>query len=71
MFLYKKGFYLQGIFIYINERDTSSLDCKHNQMVQKTEPDKFGTLYRVLHIEFHGFNSRIDISGLSHVGSWY
>ena len=25
-------FYLQGIFNYINERDTSFLDCKHKQM---------------------------------------
>ena len=34
-------------------------------------PDKFGILYRVLHIEFRGFNSRIDVSELSHFGSWY
>ena len=34
-------------------------------------PDKFGVLYRLLHIEFHDLNSRIDVLGLSHLGSWY
>ena len=33
--------------------------------------DKFCALYRLLHIEFHGFNRRIEVSGLSHVGYWY
>ena len=28
---------LQGIFSYINERGTSSLDCKHEHMLLKTE----------------------------------
>ena len=32
-------------------------------------PDKFGVLYRLLNIEFHGFNSRVDVLGLSHIGS--
>ena len=30
-------------------------------------PDTFGVLYRLLHIEFHGFNSNIKILGLSHL----
>ena len=34
-------------------------------------PDTFGALYCVLHIEFHGLNSRIDVLGLSYFGSWY
>ena len=34
-------------------------------------PDKFGALYPMFHIEVHGFNSRIDVSGLAHIGSWY
>ena len=54
------SFYLQGIFCNLNERETSSLDCKHKHMLQKT-----------LHIEFHGFNSRIDVSGLSYFGFSY
>ena len=34
MFLHKKVFfYLQGIFSYINERDTPFLDCKHKHML--------------------------------------
>ena len=28
--------------------------------------DKFGVLYHPLHMEFRGFNSRIDVLGLSH-----
>ena len=54
--------------------DTSSLDCKHKHMLiaeNGAPPDKFGYLYRVLHVELHGFNNRIDASGLSHFGSWY
>ena len=31
-------------------------------------PDKFGVLYRLLHIEFHGFNKKINVLGLSHFG---
>ena len=52
--------------------DTSFLDCKRKHMLQKTAPpDKFGALYHVLHIQLHGFNSMIDVSGLLHFGSWY
>ena len=29
--------FLQGIFSSMNEKDTSSLDCKHKYMLQKTE----------------------------------
>ena len=56
-------FYLQGIFSYINERDTSSPDCKYKYMLVNGAPnDKFGILYCLLDVEFHGFNSRIDVS---------
>ena len=34
-------------------------------------PDKFGVLYHLLHREFYDFNNRIDVSELSHFGSWY
>ena len=33
-------------------------------------PDKFGVVYRVLHMEFHGSDNSIDVLGLSHFGSW-
>ena len=36
-----------------------------------TPSDRFGVLYHLLHIEFHDFNSNIDILGLSYFGSWY
>ena len=62
----------QGIFSYINERDTSSTDCKYKHMLENGAlPDKFGVLYQLLHIEFHDLNSRIDVLGLSHLCSWY
>ena len=50
---------------------TSSPDCKHKHMLGNgAPPDKFGVLYRLLPIEFHdGFNSRIDVLGLSHLGT--
>ena len=32
-----ESFYLQGVFSCMNERDKSSSDCKHKQMLQKTE----------------------------------
>ena len=54
-----------------HESDTS---CKHKHtcmLENGASPDKFDILYCVLHIEFHGFNSRIDDLGLSHFGSWY
>ena len=51
--------------------DTSSPDCKYNHMLENgAPPDKFGDLYRVLHIEFHGFNYSVNVLGLSHFGSW-
>ena len=28
-------------------------------------PVKFSVLYRLLHIKFHGFNSRVDVSDLT------
>ena len=47
-----------------------SPDCTHKHMLENgAPPDKFGALYRLLHIEFHGFNSSIDVSGLSQFGS--
>ena len=36
-----------------------------------TPPDKSGVLYHLLQIEFHDFNSNIDILGLSYFGFWY
>ena len=45
-------------------RDTSSPECKHKHMLENGAPtDKFGVLYHPLHIEFHGFNSRINVLG--------
>ena len=34
-------------------------------------PDKFGALCPLLHIEFHGFNHRIDVLGPLNFLSWY
>ena len=49
-----------------NERDTSSLDCKHKHVLWKTELHlTYLVSYTILHIGFHSFNSRIDASGLS------
>ena len=46
----------------MNESGTSSPDCKHKHMLENgAPPDKFGALYRLLHIEIHGFNSRIYV----------
>ena len=43
--LAQEGLYLQDIFSYINERDTSSLDCKHKHVAENGAPtDKFGVL---------------------------
>ena len=72
--LLHKTFYFQGIFSYtdINERNTSSPDCKHKHMLEKgAPPDKFDVLNALLHIEFHGVNSTVDVLGLSHFGCWY
>ena len=55
--------YLYGMFSYINERYTSSPDC---MLENGAPPDKFGALYRLLHIEFYVSNSRIDVSELAH-----
>ena len=42
----QESFYLQGILDYINEQDTSFLDCKHRHMMKCGDPaDKFGVLY--------------------------
>ena len=39
-------YYFQGIFSYINQRDTSSLDCKHKHMLENgAPPDKCDVLY--------------------------
>ena len=37
-----------------------------NMLENEAPLDKFGVLYSVLHIELHGFDSRIDVLGLSH-----
>ena len=47
-------------------------DCKYKHMLENgAPPDKFDVLYRVLHIEFHCFNSSIDVFELSHFGFCY
>ena len=57
----QESFYQQNILNYINEQDTSFLDCKHKHMTKNgAPPDKVGVLYSLLPIEFHGFTSRID-----------
>ena len=63
---------IQGIINNVNERDSSSLDCKHKHMLENgAPPDQFGVLYHVLPIEFHSFYIRINVSGLSHFDFWY
>ena len=53
---WEKGFYLQGILHYINEQDTSFVDCKHKHMMKSgARPDKFIVHTVCLPIEFHGF----------------
>ena len=47
----------------------SSLQTQAHVAENGAPPDKFGVLYRLLHIEFHDFNSRVDVSGLPHIGS--
>ena len=53
--------------IFINEQDTSFLDCKQKHMMKSgAPPDKFGVLYAGmvwLPIEFHGLTNRIDSKG--------
>ena len=45
----------------INEQDTPFLDCKHKHMIKSGAPsDKFGVLYRLLPVEFHGYTRRSD-----------
>ena len=57
----QENFYLQGVFDDINEQGTSSLDCKHKQMMKSgAPPEKLGVLTDLVPIEFHGFRSRID-----------
>ena len=57
----QKSFYPHCIFNDITEQDTSLLDCKHKHMMKSgAPPDKVGVLNHLLHIEFHGFTSRID-----------
>ena len=63
-------FNFHDIFSYINEMDTSSPDSKHKYMLEDgAPPDKFGVQYH-LHIASHDFNSRINVLGSSHFGSW-
>ena len=50
----------------------STTDYKYKHMLENgAPPDKVGVLYRLLYMEFHGINSRINVLGLSHLGSWY
>ena len=57
----QESFYLQGDINDINEPDISFLDCKHKHMMKSgAPPNKVPILHRLLPIEFHGFNSRID-----------
>ena len=60
----QKQIYLQGILNDINEQDISFLDCKLKHMMKcRAPPDKFGILYRMLPVEFHGFINRINSKG--------
>ena len=53
--LAEEFFYLQGILNDINEQDTSFLDCKHKHMSGNgAPPDRFGVLYCLPHLVFHG-----------------
>ena len=64
IYFYIRSFYLQGILNDINEQGTSFLECKHKQMMKSgAPPDKVRVLHRLLPLEFHGFNSRIDFRG--------
>ena len=48
------------------------LKCKYKHMLENGAPPvKFGVLYRLLRIKSQGFNSRIDVLGLTHVHFWY
>ena len=55
---------LRKVYDDINEQDTSFLDCKHKHMMKRVPPpDKFRSCTIWLHIEFHGFTSRINSKG--------
>ena len=44
-----------SISSYINERDTSTFDCKHQHMFENgAPPHKFGVFDCLSHNEFHG-----------------
>ena len=61
LFFAQKSLYLQGILSDINEQDTSFLDCKHKHMMKSgAPPNKVVVLHCLLHIEFHGFTSKIN-----------
>ena len=60
MFLHKKVS-IYKVYSMTGMNRTSFLDCKHKQMMKSgAPPDKFGVLYHMLPIEFHGVTSRID-----------
>ena len=60
----EESFYLQGILNYINEQDTSFLDCKHKHMIKcGAPPDKFGILYRMIPVRIPWFHKQ-------NFGSW-
>ena len=68
----QENFYLQGILNDINVHYTSCVICKRKVMMKsRAPPDKIGVLHCLLPIEFHGFTSRIDFTGLSLFVSWY
>ena len=54
------SFYLQGILNDIAEKDTPFLDCKHKHMMKSGAPPDKSQSNRLLPIEFHGFNNKID-----------
>ena len=55
----QESFYLQGILNYINEKDTSFLDCKHKHMMKSgAPPDKFGVLYRIFKYRIPWFHKQ-------------
>ena len=73
MFLVQESFYLQGIFSYINERDTFFLDCKHKHMLQKTELHLTNLVPCTVCYIWNYILLTVEtvVSRLSHFVSWY
>ena len=66
IFLHKKVsiYKIYFIIIFINEQDTSFVDCKHKHMMKSgAPPERVVSCTVWLLIEFHGFTSRINSKG--------